>query len=333
MESTRRRLLSGVGATAVGGLFAGCIGDTPESSRDGADTPTVRSSFFVFGDIAEAVAGDAATAELLVPVGQHGHGWKPGPRVRERIRDADLFVHGMEGFQPWADDVVTDLDADGADVATVDVSEAVDLLAAGDGGHAHDDGGEHGTSHDDEKPHDTEADPHFWMDPLRARSAVGAVRDALVDIDPVGADAYASNAETRRGRLDDLHEDLSATVADAGTRVILVAGHDSLRYAVDRYDIEVAALTDVSPDDRPTPRDIERAQTVVETHGLRYVCADPLESQQAAEQLVAETDAEAVLPLTAIPGLTEEWAANDWGYVDVMEQVNLPTLARALDAR
>lgn len=95
----------------------------------------------------------------------------------------------------------------------------------------------------------------------------------------------------------------------------------------------MAALTDVSPDDRPTPRDIERAQTVVETHGLRYVCADPLESQQAAEQLVAETDAEAVLPLTAIPGLTEEWAANDWGYVDVMEQVNLPTLARALDAR
>jgi zinc transport system substrate-binding protein len=40
-----------------------------------------------------------------------------------------------------------------------------------------------------------------------------------------------------------------------------------------------------------------------------------------------------VLPLTPIPGQTEEWADNDWGYVEVMENVNLPTLEQALDAR
>jgi zinc transport system substrate-binding protein len=31
-----------------------------------------------------------------------------------------------------------------------------------------------------------------------------------------------------------------------------------------------------------------------------------------------------------MPGLTDEWEAEEWGYVEVMEQVNLPTLERAL---
>jgi zinc transport system substrate-binding protein len=175
-------------------------------------------------------------------------------------------------------------------------------------------------------------DPHFWMDPLRVKTATDTVRQALVDIDPDNADAYAENAEAFGDELDTLHERLESVVADASTGVVLVAGHNSVQYFGDRYGVTVEALTNVSPDDRPTPRDIERAQDVIETHNLQYICADPLESQQAADQLVEATDAEAVLPLTAMPGLTDEWDDEEWGYVEVMENVNLPTLERALDA-
>jgi zinc transport system substrate-binding protein len=176
-------------------------------------------------------------------------------------------------------------------------------------------------------------DPHFWMDPLRVREAVGTVRGAFVDVDGDSAAAFADNGAAYRERLDALHEQIEAVVADGSRDALLVAGHDSFQYLGERYGLEVHALTDVSPDDRPTARDIEHAQEVIETNDLRYICADPLESQQAAEQLVAETDADAVLPLTAMPGLTDEWAAEDWGYVEVMEQVNRPTLAAALGAR
>jgi zinc transport system substrate-binding protein len=94
MPYTRRTLLTAAGAVALGSV-AGCSGQST------AQTGTVaESSFFVFGDVAAEVAGDAAASDLLVPVGQHGHGWEPGPRVRESIRDADLLVHGMDGFQP-----------------------------------------------------------------------------------------------------------------------------------------------------------------------------------------------------------------------------------------
>ncbi|SFR91131.1 zinc transport system substrate-binding protein [Halomicrobium zhouii] len=377
MDFTRRRLLTATAGAAGAGLLAGCLDGAADGADPGSESggPVAQSTFFVFGDITAQVAGDAADAELLVPVGQHGHGWEPGPSVREDVHDADLLVHGMTGFQPWVDGIIGDLEADGSDVATVDVSSGVDLLAPGAGhdeehhDEAHDDHEEthdeadheeHSESdaHDDEETHSEQthddhegddhdasheedhegddhdhgnADPHFWMDPLRVRDAVETVRAALVDVDSENADAYDTNADEFTARLADLHERIESTVAEASTDTVLVAGHDSFQYFADRYDVEVAALTNVSPDDRPSTRDVERAQSIIDEHDLRYVCADPLESQEAAEQLVAETDAEAVLPLTAMPGLTDEWEREDWGYVDVVENVNLPTLERALD--
>jgi len=175
-------------------------------------------------------------------------------------------------------------------------------------------------------------DPHFWMDPLRVKAAAGTVREGFVDVDPDSTDTYADNTQAYRDELDELHEQIETVIADASQDVLLIAGHDSFQYFGDQYGITIEALSNVSPDDRPTARDIDRAQEVIETHGLQYICADPLESQQAAEQLVAETDAQEVLPLTAMPGLTEEWESEDWGYVEVMQNVNLPTLERALDA-
>jgi zinc transport system substrate-binding protein len=247
----------------------------------------------------------------------------------------------MAGFQPWVDDIRTDLEADGSEVTTVDASADVDLLEAGtdhdhggDEEHAdehHDDEDEH---HDEEDGHDRHGagmDPHFWTDPLRVKRAVDTVQGGFADVDPDNADAYAENAAAFRHDLDDLHAQIETTVSDASKDTILVAGHDSFQYFGDRYGVTVESLTNVSPDDRPTPRDIERAQSVIQTHDLEYICADPLESQQAADQLVAETGATEVLPLTAMPGLTDEWENNEWGYLEVMENVNLPTLERTLD--
>jgi zinc transport system substrate-binding protein len=357
MEVTRRKLLSGVAGSAASGLLAGCVGG---DSGNGSGATTAEASFFVFGDMTTQVAGDTAEGSLLVPVGQHGHGWEPGASVRRDIREADLLVHGMAGFQPWVDNIKTDLEADDATVQAIDISRDVSLLEAGAGGHDHSgdgdhqgedsdhhNGGEDGDHHGGENGHhdggeggdhhndsDSERgmDPHFWMDPLRLKTAVDTVSEGLAEVDPGNEDTYAENAESLKGDLDDLHEQIETTVANASKNTLLVAGHNSFQYFSARYGVDVAALTNVSPDDRPTLSDRERAQEVIDRHGLQYICADPIESQQAATQLVEDTDAEEVLSLTAMPGLTDEWESEDWGYVEIMKNVNLPTLERVLDA-
>jgi len=517
---TRRRFIAAGLGTATIGALAGCTSSNDDSGATESDGQEAQSSFFVFGDLASQVAGDTATAETLVPIGQHGHGWEPGSKIQGTVLESDLFLYGMEGFQPWADDLVTSLRDDDADVDIVAAGAGIDLI---EGGHDHDHGheedhegeheeghhgeGEHGhggslsehsishacghmegdeaeplvaassrdnasefsqthqpyaveltegtsyitfapeggnaekyafftDSHDTVRPvqtsvvhqaqgvescdaiteyyviesevgavtieltgdagtvvtllaegvsndhshgkeeghghkdehghegygdqegeheheHKTEThegesehegeeghnhdhsggtDPHFWLDPERAKQAVDNIRSGFVDVDSDNASAYAENAESYRTRLDELDESFQSALESASKDVVFVAGHNAFQYLSQRYGFEVQTLTGLSPDDQPTPKDIERAQEIIAEHDLQYVCADPLESQTAANQLVEETDATEVLPLTPIPGQTQEWADEDWGYVEIMENINLETLKQALDA-
>ena len=396
-EFTRRQLIaSGIGTVATG-TVTGCLsggsenaasgedngesGNSTTTSENDAGSPVATSSFFVFGDFAKEVAGDTAEAETLVPVGQHGHGWEPGTQIQGEILEGDIFLHGPEGFQPWADDIVSSLQGDDADVMMVSVAEGIELAEGGhdhEEEHSHESEGEHESEHDhgDEHNHEAEGDhegehneeehnhegeeeehegehshegegeseesghghdhggtdPHFWLDPGRAKDAVGKISEVFAEVDGENSEVYSENAERYRSRLDELDEKYSSELGDAPKDVVFVAGHDAFGYLAARYGFRVETLTGVSPDDRPTPRDIERAQEIIEEHDIEYVCSEPLGSQRAANQLVEGTDAEEVLPLTAVPGQTEQWDENGWGYVELMENVNLDTLRKALGA-
>ena len=388
MRRHTRRQLFGATASLVGaGILAGCTGNVDSAGAGGENASgesgdtTAQSSFFVVGDFASHIAGNAATANTVVPVGQHGHGWEPGPQVQKAVLDSDLFVYTVEGFQPWADDLVASLREDDADITMVKAGSGIDLLEEDDD-HGHDEanGTEDERGHDSESEHDgeqenqsdsghnetdskrdeghrnendsshdeehgnessdehghahqAEADPHFWLDPMRAKQAVSNIRQEFVDLDSANADAYATNADQYRSRLEDLDSTIQSALNNRSKNVVFVAGHNAFRYLGERYEFEAETLTGLSPDDQPTPKDIERAQEIINEHGLEYVLADPLESQRAAQQLVAETSAREVLPLTPIPGQTQEWANKGWGYVEIMEQINLPTLKQALGAR
>ncbi|WP_049915150.1 metal ABC transporter substrate-binding protein [Haloferax mucosum] len=362
-SQTRRAFLASVSGITAAGL-AGCLGSG--TTAQDSTTATATASFFVFGDVARHVAGDAASAETLVPTGQHGHGWEPDPDIQGRVLESDLFVHGPTTFQPWADDILTALDADDSAVTTVDIAANVDLHEFDDDEHDHDSHSDHeadarhnenDTHHNDSDVHHNEndthhddhdegdahhddhshnhgpVDPHFWMDPHRVETATETLRDAFQSVDDANADAYAENAESYRKSLSDLHAAYESGLETRERDVILVAGHNAFGYLSDRYGFDIVALTGLSPDEEPSPRDIERAQEAIAEHGIRHVLSDPLTSDRAANQLVAETDAEDVLPFTPIPGLTQEWADENWGYIDIMRNVNLPSLRTALDAR
>lgn len=363
---TRRTLLRTGTVAALAGVtgVTGCLGT--DSSTDDAQSTTetgtetgldVQSSFFVAGDFTQRVAGDAATVANLVPFGQHGHGWEPGPDVQRAVVESDAFVYVGEAFQPWADDIVANLERDAPTVSTIPIRHGVDLLpapGADSESDAHDnhDGqetggnetdehseGQHETDHEsdvterDEDGHDHGTmDPHFWLDPTRAKQAVENVRAGLTEVDAENRDAYETNAESFVADLDTLDAEFEERLADRSRSVVLVAGHNAFQYLGHRYGFDVHALTGVAPDATPSPKAIREAQQVIEEHDLEHVLTPVFESDRAAQQLVAETDATTVLPLTPIPTVKPEWAERGWGYLDVMREVNLDSLATALGA-
>lgn len=330
---TRRRVLAA--GSSLAALGAGCTrdpsSDGPTSTGTGAGTTSVESttaatvraqaSLYAFADVASHVAGDAATVGTPVPTGQHGHDWVPESPIRADGIDADLFVYVHEGFQPWADEVVATAE-DGAGIVTVDAASGVDLLDRDRTG-----GGNRSAERDA-----GEVDPHFWLDPRRTARSVKNVRDGFVEVDADHADVYASNAESYRSRLEDLDATFESELADRSRGVVVVAGHNAFGYLAARYGFEIETVMDGSRDDRSSADALEHARTVVEDRDVEYVLADPLESGDAAARIVEHTAVEDTLPLTSLAGRTDDWSGDDWGYVTLMEELNLPTLRKALGA-
>lgn len=310
---TRRGFVKTFAAASVLGA-TGCIGGTTSDPAGTAAT----ASFFVLHDFARNVAGDTAEVTSLVPPGQGSHGWEPSAQVQLDAARSDVFLHLSPGAQGWADDVAANLERDSPDVVVVDVSEGIDLLPAEEG-------------HDEESHDRGGRDPHFWMDPVRAKWGVDNVAAGLAEADPGSAETYESNAAAYREEIDGLHDDLRTRLEGAPRDAVVLAGHDVLRYTADRYGFEVHSPVGASPDASPSPRDVQRVTDAVRENDLRHVLADALDSQRLAESLAAETGTE-VLPVTAVSGQTEEWRRRDWGYLGQMRNVNLDSLATALEA-
>ncbi|WP_332898892.1 metal ABC transporter substrate-binding protein [Haladaptatus sp. CMSO5] len=313
---TRRSVLQCGGALAVS-AFAGCVADGPS---DTAGEQLATASFFVLADFATNIVEDGAAIDNLVPIGQHGHGWEPGPSIQTSILDAAAFIYMGEGFQPWADNVVANLERDAPEIVVIEARHGISLLDAG--GHE-----------SDEDDHDeTGNDPHFWLDPQRAAQAVDTIASGLSIADSAQAETYRQGATAYAATLAELDTEIEAALATRTRDTVLVAGHDAFQYLAARYDFEVHALSSLSPDTEPTPQDVREAQAVIAEHGIEHVLAPVFESDRAAQQLVEETDAKDVLPITSIPTTTADWDAQGWGYVDIMREVNLPTLREALGA-
>lgn len=226
---TRRRFLA-VGAVTIGSM-AGCASNTSSESTPSGDGPRAQSSFFVFGDFATEVSGEAATAQTLVLVGQHGHGWEPGPQVQGTVLESDLFIYGLEGFQPWADDLVESF-SDESDIEIVAAGSGIDLIS-GD----HDYGSDHEDEHD--HSHADGTDPHFWLDPGRAKRAVDTIRGGFAAVDSTNSDKYAKNADEYRSRLDELDGTFESALETASKETVVVGGHNAFGYLEQQYDFEV----------------------------------------------------------------------------------------------
>ena len=329
---SRRSVLAGVG----GGLFAGLAGCTSIGSpgstgggggsgsgggNDGGDAddgPVAVASFFSFYDFARKVAdGTPLTVRNLVPTGLHGHGWEPNASVTRDIIEADAFVHVGEDFQPWADRAIQTLKDDGVDTKLINVREGVELVELA----ASLDPEEEGVGEGRGK------DPHFWLDPRRAKVAVDNITEGFAELLPEHEDAFRENASGyKTDVLERIDRDYQDVFDRAERRVVQLAAHNAFQYIGVRYDVRMRPLVvNLAASGDVKPSDITEAKRVIDENGIRYIGAGVFETRKPAEQLVAETDVEAYFPVTPYAGVREDWVEQGWGYEEIAYNINMPT--------
>lgn len=329
MDVTRRSVLkTGGGAVAASGI-AGCL-SAPGSGSDGSDEGY--AAFFALWDWAERVGGDHFSFVNPVGTGQPGHGWSPDGDITRNVASSSAFVYLDSPEFAWAQDIATQLERDYEGVAVIDLLGGIESRLRPSGSEA---GSESDETHRDEE----HRDPHVWIDPVLAGEMIGPIVDGLGEVDPDHEDDYRRNAENYRERIGSVDETFQTLVDDAERDIAVFAGHDSFGYLERRYGFELHTPVGISPDAVESFDDIAGTIDLIEERGIETILYDPFEASdppsdlpQMAEVIFEHTDVENAEPLSPASGTTAEWNDRGWGWVEQMEELNLPSLRAALGA-
>ena len=299
-----RPALALAAAAAVGLLaLTGCAsGDTTTPAE--SEGWTVVAAFYPLQFVAERVGGDLVSVTNLTQPGVEPHDLELAPQDLGTLTDADLAVY-LDGFQPAVDEAV----ATTTDVPALDVSSAADLSLSNVG--------EDGTG--------DEADPHFWLDPMRLADVADAVAVELSKLDPVAQSTFEQNAAELRADLEELDTDFEKGLATCDSR-LLVTSHTAFGYLADAYDLEQVGLTGLTPETEPNPQELAEVTDFVRDNDVRTIFYETLVSPDVAETVATATGARTDV-LDPIEGLSDASQGDD--YLQIMD-ANLANLQKGL---
>jgi zinc transport system substrate-binding protein len=273
--------------------LAGC---GSSSSSEGTSETNVVAGFYPLAFAAHEIGGDGVSVTNLTPPGVEPHDLELSAGDIQTIAEADVVLYLGSGFQSGLEKAIDSTSAN-----------AVDLLAVVDTREGGED--EHGV------------DPHIWLDPIRYAAIAERIGKALDR--PTEARAFAD-------RLRALDREFRPGLANCEHHEI-VTSHAAFGYLAERYGLKQVAITGLSPEAEPTPRDLERVVDEVRAVGATTVFFETLISPRLAETVAHEVGAKTAV-LDPIEGLTEKEAAAGEDYFSVMRE-NLAALRKALGCR
>ncbi|MBX9717416.1 MAG: zinc ABC transporter substrate-binding protein [Microbacteriaceae bacterium] len=206
MTSTRRALPALLAATAAGIALTGCAAPAPEATG-----LSVVASTNVYGDIAAAIAGDAATVTSILDSPMvDPHSYEATAQDQLAIAGADLVIGNGAGYDPFLDVLV-----DGSGTTAVVIFAAV--VAGLELGEAplEDDSREG----DDQGPREV-ANEHVWYDLHSMGDVAEAIAAELTELDAANASVYAANLDAFLVELEAVEEEAHALAEQLGGGVV-----------------------------------------------------------------------------------------------------------------
>lgn len=229
------------------------------------------TTFTVIADMAQNVAGDAATVESITKPGAEIHGYAPTPRDIIRAQDADLILWNGLGLELWFEQFFRNL----KDIPSITLTDGVEPISIS--------GGEY-----DGKPN-----PHAWMSLSSALIYVDNIRDGFVLHDPDNAEIYTANAEAYKKRIAETIEPLRDQIqmVPDGQRW-LVSCEGAFSYLTRDFGMKELFLWPINADSQGTPQQVRRVIDAVRENDVPAVFCESTVSQAPARQVARETGAE-----------------------------------------
>ena len=319
-------------------LLAGCgKKNATESGESESDKLRVVATIFPGYDWVHQIMGDRAAAADLTMLLDNGvdlHSYQPTTDDIIKVFDCDLFIYVGGESDGWAENalktaankdikVVSLLEVLGERVKT---EEIVEGMQDADHAHAHD------HEHEHDHGHEEEADEHVWLSLKNAAVLVGAISNALQELDPNNKGIYATNAAAYIEKLSALDSAYQSAVDGAARKTVLFGDRFPFRYLADDYGLRYyAAFVGCSAESEASFETVSFLAKKVDELGLPCVLTIEGKNHKLAETIVRSTAGkkQKVLTMDSMQSMTSKDAANGATYLSVMEQ-NLSVLKEAL---
>ena len=230
----------------------------------------VVTTFTVIQDIAQNVAGDAATVESITKPGAEIHEYEPTPKDIVKAQSADLILWNGLNLERWFERFFQNI----KDKPAVVVTEGITPLSIYEG------------------PYKDAPNPHAWMSPSNALIYVENIKNAFVKYDPKNADTYQKNAAAYAEKIKQLDKPLREKLAQIpADQRWLVTSEGAFSYLAKDYDLKEGYLWPINAEQQGTPQQVRKLIDLVKKNHIPVVFSESTVSAKPAQQVAKESGA------------------------------------------
>ena len=230
----------------------------------------VVTTFTVIQDIAQNVAGDAATVESITKVGAEIHEYDPTPQDITKALSADLVLWNGLNLELWFKRFFEDI----KDVPSVIVTEGIEPMPIQEGSYK------------------GNPNPHAWMSPTLALTYIENIRAAFVKYDPKNATIYNKNAQDYVAKIKALDAPLRERLAKIPeAQRWLVTSEGAFSYLARDYNLKEAYLWPINAEQQGTPKQVKNLIDLIRANKIPVVFSESTISDKPAKQVSKETGA------------------------------------------
>ncbi|MBF6637358.1 zinc ABC transporter substrate-binding protein [Rouxiella silvae] len=252
------------------GMIVGMVGGNVQAEEKEKKKFKVVTTFTVIQDIAQNVAGDAATVESITKPGAEIHDYQPTPRDIVKTQSADLILWNGFNLERWFGRFFASI----KNVPSVTVTDGITPMPIQEG------------------PYLGNPNPHAWMSPNNALVYVENIRAALVKYDPQHAETYNQNAKNYAEKISQLDAPLrQRLVKIPAQQRWLVTSEGAFSYLAKSYDLKEAYLWPINAEEQGTPQQVKKLIDLVRQQNIPVVFSESTISDKPARQVSKETEA------------------------------------------
>ena len=230
----------------------------------------VVTTFTIIQDMAQNIAGDAATVESITKPGAEIHDYEPTPKDIVKAQSADLVLWNGLNLERWFEKFFQNV----KDKPAVVVTEGIEPMSINEG------------------PYTGNPNPHAWMSPSNALIYIENIKNALVKYDPQNKETYEKNAALYAQKIKELDKPLPEKLAQVPeSQRWLVTSEGAFSYLTRDYGFKEAYLWPINAEQQGTPQQVRKVIETVKANNIPVVFSESTISPKPAKQVAKETGA------------------------------------------